>query len=70
MPLEQGWIEWVFSGIGTYFVQLVVAFICFIFAYLFVNKKNNDTKVDGDYINVRQGGFFNKIKLVFRNKNK
>ncbi|GAB2661981.1 hypothetical protein [Vibrio panuliri] len=70
MPPEQDWIEWVFSGIGTYFVQLVVGFICFIFVCLFVKKASNDTKVEGDYFNVKQGGFFNKIKLLSKKKNK
>ncbi len=69
MILEHKWIEWFFSGIGTYFVQLIIGFLCFLFVFIFIKKKRSDKKhIHGDSFNVKQRGFFNTINLNNKSK--
>lgn len=57
----------IFSGIGTYFVGIVVSFFVFIFFRLFFKRSKGG--VDKS-TNIKQGGICNNMSLKFWNKNK
>lgn len=70
MPSDYKWIEWFFSGIGTYIVQIIVSLLSFLFVVIFVKKRRKDNiSIRGDSYKVKQKGFFNKINFN-NNKNK
>ncbi len=68
MTIDSSDLEWIFSGIGTYWVQILVG----LFVFLFVGKKVKETvyktKVEGDNYNIKQGGICNKLKFTKKDK--
>lgn len=59
----------IFSGIGTYFIEITVGLIIFIPAFFLIKRKHNSNVVDNS-TNIKQGGFFNKMNLKFWNRYK
>ena len=56
----------IFSGIGTYFVGIVVSLVVFICLRFFKRSKGFVDKST----NIKQGGICNNMSLKFWNKNK
>ncbi len=55
----------IFSGIGTYFIEITVSFIVFMFLLLFFKRKKS---VVDKSTNITQGGICNKMNIKFWNK--
>ncbi len=71
MENSQSWIQWVFSGIGTYFVQLLIGAVVSIFAAIFVRAKlakRSQKNREGDVYKVQQSGFFNNLLIKINKK--
>ncbi|EGQ9249694.1 hypothetical protein CGH85_19985 [Vibrio parahaemolyticus] len=70
MPFDEKDIEWIFSGIGTYGVQILIGIIVFFVVGRAARNIINKKHVEGDIYHIKQGGFFNKMKLKFNKKDK
>lgn len=55
----------IFSGIGTYLIEVIVSLIVFLFLLLFFKRKSY---VVNKSTNIKQSGFFNKMNLNFFNR--